>query len=191
MKRSISLLLSIAVAVASLTIRARAEPRPGEVDFGKMGEPDTGGKYIEINLRRNLISLAARLVEKQQPEAGKLLRSVELVRVTVLGLTDGNRQATEKRVREVRSQLDKQGWERIVTVQEKSGEDVGIFVKARGDEALEGLVITVLDGRKQEAVLINLVGDIKPEQIAALGEALHIEQLKKAGESVKKESAGK
>ena len=186
MKRSISFLLGIAVVTAGLTLNAQAEPRAGEVDFGKIGEPDSGGKYIEINLRRNLISLAARLVEKQQPEAGKLLRSVDLVRVTVLGLTDGNRKASEKRVREIRSQLDKQGWERIVTVQEKSGEDVGIFIKARGDEALEGLVITVLDGKKQEAVLINVVGDIKPEQVAALGEALHIEQLQKAGKAVKK-----
>ena len=131
MKRSISFLLSVAVVAARLTIQAHAEPRPGEVDFGKIGEPDSGGKYVEINLGRNLISLAARLVEKHQPEAGKLLRSVELVRVTVLGLTEGNRKATEKRVHEIRSQLDKQGWERVVTAQEKSGEDVGIFVKAR------------------------------------------------------------
>lgn len=185
MKRSLSVLLSLAVIAAGLTLNTRAEARPGEVDFGKIGEPDSGGKYVEINLGRNLISLAARLVEKQQPEAGKLLRSVELVRVTVLGLNDGNRKATEKRVREVRRQLDKDGWERIVTAQEKNGEDVCIFIKSRGDEALQGLVVTVLDGKKQEAVLINIVGDIKPEQVAAVGEALHIEELKKAGEAAK------
>lgn len=179
-------MLGLALMAAGLAFNAHAETRPGEVDFGKIGEPDSGGKYVEINLGRNLISLAARLVEKQQPEAGKLLRSVDLVRVTVLGLNDHNRKATEKRVREVRSQLDRQGWERIVTAQEKNGEDVSIFVKARGDEALQGLVVTVLDGKKHEAVFINLVGDIKPEQVAAVGEALHIEQLKKAGESVKR-----
>lgn len=186
MKRSISVLLGIAVVAAGVAINSHAEPRAGEVDFGKIGDPHNGGKYVEINLGRNLLTLAARLVDRHQPEAGKLLRSVEMVRVTVLGLTDDNRDATGKRVREIRSQLDKQGWERIVTAQEKSGEDVGIFIKSRGDEALQGLVITVIDGRKDEAVLVNIVGDIKPEQVADLGEALHIEQLKKPGKVAKK-----
>lgn len=186
MKRTISQFLAVAILAGGLILNARADVSPGEVDFGRIGEPGQGANYVEINLGRNLISLAARLVEKQQPEAAKLLRSVQLIRVNVLGLTDGNRNDTEKRVRGVRSQLDKQKWERIVTVQEKDGADVGVFVKARGDEALEGVVVTVLDGKKQEAVLINIVGDIKPEQIAALGEALNIDPLKKAGATIKK-----
>jgi D-alanine-D-alanine ligase len=99
---------------------------------------------------------------------------------------DDNRADTQKRVRSIRSQLDKLGWERIVTVQEQNGEDVGIYIKSRADEALEGIVITVLDDRKKEAVFVNIVGDIKPEQIAALGEALNIDPLKKIGGSMKK-----
>lgn len=186
MKRSINQFMALAILAAGLNLDAFAGTNPGEVDFGKLGEPDKGGKYIEVNLGRNLISLAARLVEKHQPEAAKLLRSVQLLRVNVVGLGDDNRADTEKRVRGVRSQLDKQGWERIVTVQEQNGEDVGIYIKSRADEALEGIVITVLDGRKKEAVFVNIVGDIKPEQIAALGEALNIDPLKKFGAAAKK-----
>ena len=137
-------------------------------------------------MKHSLISLAAKLVEQAEPEAAKLLRSVQLIRVNVVGLTDENRSDTEKRFREFRSQLDKQGWERIVTAQEGNGEDVGVYVKTRGDEALEGLAVTVLDAGKKEAVLINIVGDIKPEQVAAVGKALNIDALKKAGDSIKK-----
>lgn len=186
MKRSISQFVALAILAVGLNLNAYAGSSPGEVDFGKLGEPDKGGKYIEINLGRNLISLAARLVDKHEPEAAKLLRSVQLLRVNVVGLSDDNRADAEKRVRGIRSQLDKLGWERIVTVQEQNGEDVGIYIKARADEALEGIVITVIDGRKKEAVFVNIVGDIKPEQIAALGEALNIDPLKKIGGSVKK-----
>lgn len=186
MKRSISQFLAVAILAGGLSLNARASASPGEVDFGKLGDPGQGGNYVEINLGRNLISLAARLVEKQKPEVGKLLRSVELIRVNIVGLTDENRSGAEKRVLGIRAQLDKQGWQRIVTVKEKGGEDVGIYIKARGDESLEGIVVTVLDGRKQEAVLINIVGDIKPEQIAAVGEALHIDPLKEAGSAIKK-----
>jgi len=167
-------------------LNAHADVSPGEVNFDRLSEPGQGTKYVDITLGRNFISLASRLVEKQKPEVGQLLRSVESIRVNVVGLTDENRKGAEKRVLAIRAQLDKQGWQRIVTVQEKGGEDVGIFIKARGDEALEGVVVTVLDGKKQEAVLINIVGDLKPEQIAALGDALSIDPLKKAGSAVKK-----
>jgi len=186
MKRSINQFMALAIVAAGLNLNAFAGTSPGEVDFGKLGEPDTGGKYIEVNLGRNLISLAARLVEKHEPEAAKLLRSVQLVRVNVIGLNDENRSDAEKRVKDIRGQLDKQGWERVVTVQEQSGEDVGVYVKARADEALEGVVVTVMDAGKKEAVFVNIVGDIKPEQIVALGEALNIDPLKKIGGSLKK-----
>lgn len=186
MKRFINQFMAVAILAAGLNLNAFAGTNAGEVDFGKLGEPDKGGKYIEVNLGRHLISLAARLIEKPRPEAAALLRSVQLVRVNVVGLGDDNRTDTEKRVRDIRTQIEKLGWERVVTVQEQTGEDVGIYIKARADEALEGIVITVLDNRKKEAVFVNIVGDIKPEQLAALGEALNIDPLKKIGGSVKK-----
>ena len=71
-----------------------------------------------------------------------------------------------------------------VNVQGKEGEDVGIFTKTRGSEALAGVVITVIDS--EHVVLVNVVGDIKPDQVAALGESLKIRQLKEAGEAAKK-----
>lgn len=178
--------LAVGALALGLCLNAPAGTNSGEVDFGKLGEPVKGSKYVEVNIGKNLISLAARLVEKQQPEAAALLRSVQLVRVNVLGLVDANRSDTEKRVGEIRTQLAGQGWERIVAVQEQSGEDVAIFVKARSDEALEGLVVTVVDGQKKEAVFVNIVGNIKPEQIASVGEALNIEPLKKIGEATQK-----
>ena len=60
---------------------------------------------------------------------------------------------------------------------------MGVFLKTRGGEAVQGLVVTVLEGNRQ-AVLINIVGDIKPEQIAEIGEKLGIDPLKKVGRSI-------
>ena len=39
---------------------------------------------------------------------------------------------------------------------------------------------------KDGVVLVNIVGDIKPEQVAAIGEALNIKPLEKIGETLKK-----
>ena len=86
------------------------------------------------------------------------------------------------RVKTIRTELDGQGWERIVTAQQRD-EDVGVYVKTRGEKAVRGIVITVI-AAKGEAVLVNIVGDIKPEQLAVLGERFNIEPLKKVGQAL-------
>jgi hypothetical protein len=75
----------------------------------------------------------------------------------------------------------------VVAVQQKN-QDVGIYAKLRGEEAVEGVVVTVLEANR-EAVLINIVGDIKPEKLAVVGERFNIEPLKKLGPLLKKQAA--
>ena len=75
-----------------------------------------------------------------------------------------------------KGRIDAKGWERVVAVSEKD-QDVGIYLKTRGQDAVEGLVVTVIENGKQ-AVLVNIVGDIRPEKLADLGEKLGIEPLK-------------
>ena len=177
--------LAAAVLAAGVGFNVLAGPLPGQVDFGKFTPPGDGGQFVEVQVNSNLLSLAAQVVEKQQPDAAKLLRSVQLVHVNVVGLTDGNRAELEKRVRQIRHDLDAQGWDHNVSVQEKDGQDVGIYTKTRGGEALAGLAITVIQPREQ-VVLINIVGDIRPEQVAALGDKLDIKPLKDVGAALKK-----
>lgn len=173
--------LAVLTAAAALSAHAGA---PGYVDFGKFSPPASGGEFVEVQINSNLISMAARLVEKNEPDVAELLRNLQLVRVNVIGLDDDNRAEMEKRVKKIRSELDGHGWERVVTAQKKD-EDVGVYLKMRGQEAVEGLVVTVLEGNRQ-AVLINIVGDIKPEKIAVIGERLNIEPLKKIGQAIEK-----
>lgn len=188
MKHSLRSPFGLAALAAALCLHLHAaNPPAGEIDFGKFTPPGGGGEFVEVNLKSNLISIVAKLTEKQEPDVSDLLRSVKSVRVNVIGLDDGNRTDVEQRVKAVRAELDSQGWERIVTAQEKD-QDVGVYVKTRGDEAIEGVVVTVLEGRR-EAVLVNVVGDIKPEKIALLGEKLNIDPLKKVGKKVKKDEA--
>jgi hypothetical protein len=176
--------LTIAVLAAGVGINVLAGPSPGQVDFGKFTPPGDGGQFVEIQVNSNLLSLAAQLVEKQQPDAAKILHNVQLVHVNVVGLTDENRDELEKRVQQIRQDLDAQGWDHNVAVQDKDGQDVGIFTKTRGGEALAGLVVTVIEP-KEQVVLINIVGDIRPDQIAALGEKLNIKPLKDIGATLK------
>ena len=184
MKNSLCRSFAAALIAASLTLNAHAETPAGQVDFGQFTAPAKGGEFVEIHLKSNLLGLAAQLLGKAEPDAAKILSSVESIRVNVVGLTSENRKELTKRVQKIRADLNTQGWEHNVNVQGKKGEDVGIFTKTRGNEALAGIVITVMDA--EHVVLVNVVGDIKPEQVAALGESLKIRHLKEAGEAIKK-----
>jgi hypothetical protein len=184
MKTMIRYPMALAVLAAGVGFNVLAGPPPGQVDFGKFTPPADGGQFVEIQINSNLLSLAAQTVEKQQPDAARLLSSVQLVRVNVIGLTDDNRAEMQKRVRQIRHDLDAQGWDHNVAVQEKNGQEVGIYTRTRGGEALAGLAIAVIDP-KDAVVLINIVGDIRPEQVAALGEKLDIKPLKDVGAALK------
>jgi len=98
----------------------------------------------------------------------------------VVGLDDTNRDATTDRVMKVRQELARDGWEQIVEARGKKQDDVAIFVKQRDGEVIDGIVVTVIDERKKEAVLVNVVGRIKADSLAAIGERFDIPQLKGA-----------
>ena len=185
MKQLICRTLAPALTVAALSLHVcAADTPPGYVDFGKFSPPASGGEFVEVHIKSNLIAMMARLVEKNEPEAAELLRGLQLVRVNVIGLDDENRAEMEKRVKKLRGELEASGWERVVTSQKKN-EDVGVYIKTRGQEAVEGVVVTVIEGGR-EAVFVNIVGDLKPEKIALIGERLNIEPLKKVGQAIGK-----
>jgi len=175
--------ISIFAMIACSGLCAETLP-PGQIDFGKFSPPGAGGEFVEVNLSSSLISLGARFLEKEEPDVARLLNSVQLVRVNVIGLNDENRADIEKRTQKIRKELESKGWERIVTAQ-KDDQDVGVYLKTHGKETVQGVVVLVTEGQRQ-AVFINIVGDIKPEQLALLGDRLHIDPLKKIGHATEK-----
>jgi len=179
MKNTTGLLCTALITTAFSAAPLLAEPKtnsPGHVDFGEFTAPKDG-QFVEVNVRGSLINMVAKLTEDSEPEVAQILRGLQSVRVNVIGVTEENKDEIKARIAFVRKQLDDKGWERIVTVQAKN-EDVGVFLRLRGDEAVEGIAVTVING-DHEAVFANIVGDIRPEQIAKVAERLNIEPLKK------------
>jgi hypothetical protein len=182
MKRSIIAILGASLLALGPALSLQAQnPPAGQVDFGKFVPPSSGADFVEVNLTTSLISLASQLVEKEDAEVAHLLKTLTQVRVTAIGIDDENRADLKKRAQKVREELDSKGWERIVTAQ-KDEQTVGVFLKSRNKDTVEGIVVLATEGNKR-AVFVNIVGDIKPEQIAKLGEKLHIDPLKKVGEA--------
>jgi hypothetical protein len=180
MKRLIPVAVTAAVLSAAIATGAQAAGLPaGQVDFGSFAPPTSGGEFVEVNVTSSLISMAARLVQKQEPDVAELLNGLQLVHVNVVGLDEANRSEVERRVEKVRRELDGSGWEKVVSARQ-GDQDVGIYLKTRNKDSVLGLVVTVIEANKQ-AVFINIVGDIKPEKLSLIGERLHIDPLKHLG----------
>jgi uncharacterized protein DUF4252 len=179
--------MPVAAGTAAISVlllgRVNAESPPaGQVDFGTFSPPHSGGEFVEVKISSNLIGLAAGLLEKQEPQIAEVLNGIKLVHVNVIAMDDENRADLEQRSEKIRKQLEGKGWERVVTAQ-KEGEDVGVYIKTRNKDTVEGVAITVMEGKRQ-AVFVNIVGDIKPSQLAMVGERLHIDPLKKISEEI-------
>jgi hypothetical protein len=165
--------LSAALSLSSVAVRA---VEPGYVDFGKI-KPTDGCEFVEVNLPATLLGFASCFVDKQDAEVAGLIRSLKHVRVNVVGYNDSSLQEITTRVQSIRRDLESQGWTQMVTARQTGqAQDVVVYVKTT-DDTIQGILVTVIDPSQKQAVLVNLVGNIKPEQIAAVGRSLHIDPL--------------
>lgn len=177
MKLTLRSVFALSVLGAALSGAAlAAEQDAGFVDFGKF-KPTEGAQFVEVNVSGNIIEMVTALARKHEPEVADALKGLKRIRVNVLGLTPSNREEIQAKVKQVREELTEAGWERMVTAVQED-QDVGVYVKTRGSEAFEGIVVAVLNG-KEQAVFVNVVGDIRPEKLAIVGERFDIEPLKK------------
>src|SRR5688500_10511720 len=113
-----TLLAGLLLGTNAIDLQGQAQP-PGFVDFGKIEEV-AGGSTVDIHLKGPLLAMAAKIVEKSESEAAAMLRSLKLVRVNVFKLDDGNRAEVQKRIKDVRANLEAEKWEQIVSVREKN-----------------------------------------------------------------------
>ena len=179
MKNPIRFTLAAAtLSLALVTVTSASEIETGAIDIGQL-MPAAKGQFVEINLSPAMLKFAARIAARQEPETAELIRNLKSFRVNVVGLDDSNRSATIEKIEGVRRKLETQGWTKMVTVREKNdGDNVDIHVMQRGEEAIDGLVVSVLD-KKGEAVFVNIVGNINADQIAQIAEKFDLEPLRK------------
>lgn len=169
-------IITVATLALAFALPGFAAADPGQVDFGTMPSAK-GRQFVEVNLHQNLINLAAKITSKHEPQVAELLKNIKQIRVNVVGLDDSNRTSVEEKVAAVRADLDARGWSPVVTVREEKGENVNVHLKTGPNDVIQGLVVTVIDGGN-EAVFVNIVGEIDPDQIAEIANRFDIEPLR-------------
>jgi hypothetical protein len=157
-------------APADIDDSASFKSLPGYVDFAPL-EKITQEAKVEVNLKSPMLGLVSKFVGHDDPELRDMLANLKLVRVRVYDLTPEIEKQFLSAGSETTTRLDKNGWERVVRVREDN-ERVDIYFKPSSkSEWIEGVLIIAVD---EEAAFINIVGTIRPEDVARIGQHFDI-----------------
>ena len=166
MKRWIAVLLTALISLPLTAQESDLMSLPGYVDFGALdsvyGEP-----RVRVNIGGTLLKFMAAVI-KDDPEAAALMRNLDGVRINVYS-TSGQVDAAMEQIARVRQVLREEAWEPIVQVKEDAKE-VQIFIKAN-ETGMQGLTVMTVDS--EEAVFINILGEMDPTKLKILMDQLN------------------
>ena len=168
--------IALLLAASSLwAADSRVENHPGYVDFSSLTALTNGEPTVEIILKAPLLNMVTNLIRSEDEEAADFISRLLHVTVNVFDGDDNNAEEIADSMQEISADLDDQGWERVVRVRE-SGEHVDIYVRMSDDaDIIHGLAVMVAG--RSETVLVNIVGDISGNDLAALGRRFDIDEL--------------
>lgn len=163
-KRIIS--MAVSAAAVLLLLPASASAQSGRVSFSFPGLAEKAAETVEVTLDREMLRLAAKFMSDEDPEERNIqamIRGLEGIYVTSYTF-DREGMYDPSSVQSVRSQLGA-GWQRIVNVQSRKGENVEIYLQSRNDR-VEGM--TIIAAEPKELTVVNIVGPIDIEKLASL-----------------------
>jgi hypothetical protein len=181
-KRYVLYILTATAWISLFAATAAADPdeeykkMAGYVDFEQLGLVTQFEPSIEVFLKGPLLKLAREAVKHDEPDLAGALDKIKLIRVNVFDLSEiegfDNKDLSEK-TKKLASNLEKKGWEIAVRVRERD-EHVYVYLLPGKNEAIDGLVVMAIEDDDQ-AVFVNIVGTIDPEQIGRIGHSIHID----------------
>jgi Domain of unknown function (DUF4252) len=134
-------------------------------------------EVVNVQLDGALIQLASRFLSEKDPDEAKVKRLVGgLKGIYVKSFEfDERGQYNMSDVEDLRAQLRGPSWARIVGASSKrKGENSEVYLKTEGGQ-ITGLAIIVTDPK--ELTIVNIVGNIRPEDVRDLGGHMGIPKI--------------
>jgi hypothetical protein len=160
--------LGIASLCMALSACGLTAPRSsdGYADLETLGMRDTD-RVMSPSIGPALLHFAASHID-DDPETRELLRGLDGVRIRIYEI-DGDAGKVATRIDNMSRHLQDDGWEPVMLIRE---EDEATHMLLRTvDGQICGMTVLVSDG-ESEAVVINLMGEIKPQQFGEVMLAL-------------------
>ncbi|OQX85870.1 hypothetical protein B6D60_07125 [candidate division KSB1 bacterium 4484_87] len=148
---------------------------PGYVDFSKIQIPRDAEETVEVFLQSPILKIVAAVTESKDQALAKMLENLLLIRVNTFKLHPTETAKIVTEINRIENMLHKQKWEKIVRVKDKK-DRANIFLKIDDNNRIAGLVVMAIDD-DNEAVFVNIVGNIDMDQVAKVGKKFKIEGL--------------
>jgi len=157
------LVLGLALSACSLTAPRSSA---GYADLESLGIRDVD-RVMTLSIGPALLRFAAAHID-DDPELKALLRGLEGVRIRIYEI-DGDAGRVATRINTMSRHLQDDGWEPVLSTRE--GSEATYMLLRVVDRQVRGMTVLVSDG-ESEAIVINLMGDIRPEQFGEVMVAL-------------------
>jgi len=141
----------------------------GYADLDSPGMFDTD-RTMAMSFGPTLLNFAAFVIDEDEPETAAMLRDLDGVRIRVYEI-DGDAGRVAGRVQKMSVQLREDDWKPVMLIQENE-EQTHMLMRSHGDR-IEGLTLLTSDG--DEAVVINLMGHLNPENFTEVMQALDVD----------------
>jgi hypothetical protein len=151
-------ILSVCLILGACGISGNLRGDPGYAAFESPGMRDTDRSFA-LSLGPLPLKLARTFMDEDDEDAARILKHLDAVRIYIYEV-DGNPDRVMDRMQTTRDRLVAKGWEPAIATREDGGL-VNVMVKMGGEQAIRGMVVMSLDGN--ELVLVNLIGEIRPE----------------------------
>ncbi|MCH8056462.1 MAG: DUF4252 domain-containing protein [Proteobacteria bacterium] len=164
----LALLACVTLFISACGITA-PRSNDGYADLESLGMRDTN-RLISLSIGPTLLHFAARYMD-DEPEIRDLLRGLDGVRIRIYEI-DGDARRVAQRIFKMSEHLREDGWEPVLLVREQN-EEVHMLLRMVNHH-ISGMTVLVSDG-ESEAVIINLMGEIRPEQFGDVMVALDVD----------------
>jgi len=158
--------LTLVLSACGLTAPRSSE---GYADLESLGMRDTDS-VMTLSIGPSILRFAASHVD-DEPEVRELLKSLDGVRIRIYEI-NGDPARVATRINSMSGHLQEDGWEPVMLIREDN-EATHMLIRVV-DQQICGMTVLVSDG-ETEAVVINLMGEIKPQQFGDVMVALDVD----------------
>ncbi|UCF77684.1 MAG: DUF4252 domain-containing protein [Candidatus Eiseniibacteriota bacterium] len=144
---------------------------PGYVNLEDIKIPGETGKVTEISLGPGLLKLARESADNGDEELTRVLSNLKCIQVKAFEVNQRDRGKIRTAMKLIEARLEKEGWERAVSVKSED-EFVVVSLKQRNGRAV-GLLVMALE-EDGEAVFANIVGDFELEDLGDIDEMIDL-----------------